>query len=81
MLAEAVKAVRAVGLDFGACDVRVQGNTYTKGDRTLPRQKTEIMVIEVNSAPSTPRKEDTPTIPSRTEEAYKEMITELVNKK
>jgi hypothetical protein len=71
MLVEAVKAVRAVGLAIGACDIRVQSNFYKKGDRMAQRQKTEFMIIEVNSAPS---------MAPRTEEAYKEVITDLVNK-
>ena len=47
--AECVKALKAVGLDVGACDVKVQSAKDKKGN---PRQNPEFIVIEINSAPS-----------------------------
>ncbi len=47
--AECVKALKAVGLDFGACDVRVQKNLDGKGK---PRKEVKFIVVEINSAPS-----------------------------
>ena len=44
-----VKAVKSCGLDFGACDLRVQNNTNTDGER---RSEPDFIVVEVNSAPS-----------------------------
>lgn len=47
--AECVKALKAVGLDIGACDVRVQGEKDGNGKaRTAP----EFIIVEINSAPS-----------------------------
>ena len=46
---ECVKALNAVGLDFGACDVRVQGAKNGKGQR---RGNPEFIIVEINSAPS-----------------------------
>jgi hypothetical protein len=49
IIAECVKALNAVGLDVGACDVKVQSAKNKKGtQRTNP----EFIVIEINSAPS-----------------------------
>lgn len=46
---ECIKAVKATGLDVGACDVRVQSAKTGKGkDREAP----DFIVLEVNSAPS-----------------------------
>lgn len=44
-----VKAVVSCGLDFGACDLRVQNNTNADGER---RDNPDFIVVEVNSAPS-----------------------------
>lgn len=44
-----VKALLAVGLDIGAVDLRVQSTSTTKGKK---RERSEFMVIEINSAPS-----------------------------
>lgn len=46
---ECVKALKAVGLDIGAVDLRVQNNTNSKGEI---RNNPEFIVIEINSAPS-----------------------------
>jgi glutathione synthase/RimK-type ligase-like ATP-grasp enzyme len=47
--AACVNALTAVGLDVGACDVRVQSATKRNGDvRTDPA----FIVVEINSAPS-----------------------------
>lgn len=44
-----VKAVTSCGLDFGACDLRVQNNIDEDGNK---RKNCDFIVIEVNSAPS-----------------------------
>ena len=44
-----VKAVTSCGLDFGACDLRVQNNTDSEGKK---RHACDFIVVEVNSAPS-----------------------------
>lgn len=47
--AECVKALKAVGLDFGACDVRVQSENDSKGKK---RKEVKFIIVEINSAPS-----------------------------
>ena len=47
--AECVKALKAVGLDFGAIDLRVQSSTNRNGG---VRENPEFIVVEINSAPS-----------------------------
>lgn len=49
IVAECVKALRAVGLDVGACDVRVQSATDGKGNK---RTEVDFIIVEINSAPS-----------------------------
>ena len=49
IVADCVKALKAVGLDFGACDVRVQSTNEENGNR---RKYCDYIVIEINSAPS-----------------------------
>jgi len=44
-----VKALNSVGLDFGACDVRVQA---TKDGKGRVRPEPDFIVVEINSAPS-----------------------------
>lgn len=44
-----IKAVKAVGLDIGAVDVRIQNNTTEKGN---PRKEINFIILETNSAPS-----------------------------
>jgi len=46
---ECVKAMKAVGLDFGACDVKVQSATDEEGEE---RNNPKFIIIEINSAPS-----------------------------
>jgi glutathione synthase/RimK-type ligase-like ATP-grasp enzyme len=49
IVSECVKALKAVGLDVGACDVKVQSAKDKKGN---VRQNPEFIIIEINSAPS-----------------------------
>jgi glutathione synthase/RimK-type ligase-like ATP-grasp enzyme len=49
IIAESVKALHAVGLDFGACDVKVQSAETAKGNT---RKEPKFFIIEINSAPS-----------------------------
>jgi len=44
-----VKALNAVGLDFGAVDLRIQSSTDSKNRK---RDYSEFIVVEINSAPS-----------------------------
>lgn len=46
---ECVKALKSVGLDFGAVDLRIQSAT-NKNDE--PRENPKFIIIEINSAPS-----------------------------
>jgi carbamoylphosphate synthase large subunit len=46
---ECVKAIQAVGLDIGACDVKVQSAKTAKGK---VRPAPEFIILETNSAPS-----------------------------
>lgn len=55
IIEECVKALNAVGLDFGACDVRVQSATGSKGKR---RENPDFIIVEINSAPSFGDNED-----------------------
>lgn len=66
---ECVKAVKAVGLDFGACDVRVQSSKTEKGKT---RENPEFIIIEINSAPG---------LGTLGVIKYKEMIPELIKSK
>lgn len=63
--ADCVKALKAVGLDFGACDVRVRSEANDNG-------KHKFTIIEINSAPS---------MGAITEEKYKVMLPKLINRK
>jgi carbamoylphosphate synthase large subunit len=49
IVAECVKALQSCGLDFGACDVRVQSRLDEEGKL---RGNPEFIIIEINSAPS-----------------------------
>jgi carbamoylphosphate synthase large subunit len=49
IVSECVKALKSVGLDVGACDVKVQSSKDKKGN---VRKAPEFIVIEINSAPS-----------------------------
>lgn len=44
-----VKALKSCGLDFGACDLRVQNSRDDKGNL---RENPDFIVVEINSAPS-----------------------------
>lgn len=64
-----VKALNGCGLDFGACDLRVQNNKDKDGNiRTNP----DFIVIEINSAPS---------FGQVTLEKYKEVLPKLLIQK
>jgi glutathione synthase/RimK-type ligase-like ATP-grasp enzyme len=53
IVAESVKALNAVGLDFGAVDVKVQSASKEfKKKGTVVRDNPEFIIIEINSAPS-----------------------------
>lgn len=65
---ESVKALKAVGLDFGAVDLRVQGRDKKGKEREAP----EFTIIEINSAPG---------LGDMGVEIYKKMIPELINLK
>jgi hypothetical protein len=64
-----VKALKSCGLDFGACDLRVQNNTDRDGHR---RAAPDFIVVEINSAPS---------FGQVTLEKYKEVLPQLLVKK
>jgi glutathione synthase/RimK-type ligase-like ATP-grasp enzyme len=66
---ECVKALNAVGLDFGACDVRVQASKDGKGK---VRPTADFIIIEINSAPG---------LGTLGVIKYKEMIPKLINYK
>lgn len=69
IVAECVKAMNACGLDFGACDVRVQSTHDQKGNK---RKSQDFIVIEINSAPA---------FGELTEKKYREMLPILIRKK
>ena len=64
-----VKALKSCGLDFGACDLRVQNNVDRDGTR---RANPDFIVVEINSAPS---------FGQVTLEKYKEVLPQLLVKK
>jgi len=69
VVAESVKALNAVGLDFGAVDLRIQSATHRCGKvRTEPK----FIIVEINSAPSF----GTVTI-----EKYKNELAQLILRK
>lgn len=49
VIAESVKALKAVGLDFGAVDLRIQSKLDKDGK---VRENPDFIVVEINSAPS-----------------------------
>lgn len=65
---ECVKALNSCGLDFGACDLRVQGANH----EGKPRKSPDFIVVEINSAPS---------FGEVTKERYAEMLPSLLIKK
>ena len=64
-----VKALISCGLDFGACDLRVQNNNDNDGNR---RDNPDFIVVEINSAPS---------MGVVTLEKYKEILPQLLIQK
>jgi D-alanine-D-alanine ligase-like ATP-grasp enzyme len=69
IIQECVKALKATGLDVGACDVKVQS---TKNEKNQKRKKPDFIVIEINSAPS---------MGERTLQEYKKRLPLIINKK
>jgi carbamoylphosphate synthase large subunit len=67
IVAECVKALNAVGLDIGACDVKVQSEK-NKNRGGNP----EFIVLEINSAPS---------FGEVTLEKYKQKLIEIINER
>ena len=65
---ECVKALKAVGLDFGACDVRVQ----SAKKETKVRENPDFIIVEINSAPS---------FGERTAQRYLEILPDLIIQK
>lgn len=49
VITESVNALKAVGLDFGAVDLRIQSSKDNKGKT---RENPDFIVVEINSAPS-----------------------------
>lgn len=50
IVADCVNCLKAVGLDFGACDVRVQSSKDKKGNTR--KEEPDYFIVEINSAPS-----------------------------
>lgn len=69
VIEESVKALKAVGLDFGAVDLRIQ-SAKNKDGKAL--EKPDFIVIEINSAPS---------FGEKTLEHYTELIPKLLLRK
>jgi len=69
VIAESVKALNAVGLDFGAIDLRIQSAKKSNGD---VRETPKFIVVEINSAPS---------FGDKTEEAYIQEIPKMLRDK
>lgn len=67
IVAECVKALNAVGLTIGACDVKVQSEKG-RGEGFIP----DFIILEINSAAS---------LGSITLEKYKEELPKIINKK
>lgn len=69
IVTESIKALKAIGLDFGAVDVRVQSEKNQKGSK---RKDVDFIIIEINSAPS---------FGEGTLQHYRQIIPQLLNKK
>lgn len=69
IIKNSVLALKGVGLDFGAVDVKVQSATNKKGEI---REEVDFIIIEINSAPS---------FGEETAKKYKEMLPILLLKK
>ena len=50
VVAESVKAMKAVGLDMGAVDLRIQSATTEESGKS--RKDPKFIIVEINSAPS-----------------------------
>jgi len=69
VITESVKALNAVGLDFGAIDLRIQSAKKSNGD---VRETPKFIAVEINSAPS---------FGDKTEEAYIQEIPKMLRDK
>jgi len=69
VIAESIKALNAVGLDFGAVDLRIQSATHKCGK---VRENPKFIIVEINSAPS---------FGTITIEKYKEELAQLILRK
>jgi carbamoylphosphate synthase large subunit len=69
VIEESVKALKAVGLDFGAVDLRIQSAKNKDGKKI---EKPDFIVVEINSAPS---------FGEKTLEHYTELIPKLLLRK
>ena len=69
VVSESVKALKAVGLDFGAVDLRIQSRLDKKGN---VRENPDFIVVEINSAPS---------FGEGTLEVYLQVLPELLKEK
>lgn len=73
IVTESVKALNAVGLDFGAVDVKVQSaSKESKKKGTVVRDNPDFIIIEINSAPA---------FGEITLERYLERIPMIINSK
>lgn len=70
IVTECVKALKSCGLDFGACDVKVQSSKDPETGKG--RKNPNFIIIEINSAPS---------FGEVTTQKYLEMLPELLRKK
>jgi hypothetical protein len=70
---ESVKALKAVGLDMGAVDLRIQSATkQIEGEEPVTREAPKFIIVEINSAPS---------FGEVTESKYKLEIPKILNRK
>lgn len=69
IVSESVRALKSVGLDFGAIDLRVQSSKDKKGNL---RENPEFIIVEINSAPS---------FGNKTAERYIEVLPKMLNDK
>jgi D-alanine-D-alanine ligase-like ATP-grasp enzyme len=69
VIEHSVKALKAVGLDIGAVDLRIQSSKHSNGDT---RDYCDFIVLEINSAPS---------FGDITAEKYAVELSRLINKK
>lgn len=69
LVEESIKALKAVELDIGAVDLRIQSATNRNGEQ---REYPEFIIVEINSAPS---------FGEVTEQKYIEQIPQILNRK